>query len=79
LGDVPAGIIGGLLARAAASSLAAAWRVWLHGESGRRCAKKQGRIGLPARDSLPWISVLMDPRATIGPLIHRGTLADQSD
>ena len=35
-GDVLAGIIGGLLARGVPAEIAAAWGVWLHGESGRR-------------------------------------------
>jgi ADP-dependent NAD(P)H-hydrate dehydratase len=60
-GDVLAGIIGGLLARSVAPRVAAAWGVWLHGESGRRCAERQGAIGFLARELLPIIPTLIDP------------------
>lgn len=62
-GDVLAGIIGGLLARGASPQIAAAWGVWLHGESGRRCAERSGRIGLLARELLASIPRLMDSAA----------------
>jgi hydroxyethylthiazole kinase-like uncharacterized protein yjeF len=61
-GDVLAGIIGGLLARRVAPRVAAGWGVWLHGESGRRCAERHGAIGFLARELLPIIPTLVDPR-----------------
>jgi hydroxyethylthiazole kinase-like uncharacterized protein yjeF len=59
-GDVLAGIIGGLLARGVPAEIAAGWGVWLHGESGRRCAERTGRIGFLARELLAHIPGLMD-------------------
>lgn len=49
-GDVLAGIVGGLLSRGAAPSVAAAWGVWLHGEAGTALAGKRGPIGFLARE-----------------------------
>jgi len=49
-GDVLAGILGGLLARAAEPLNALLWAVWLHGEAGARLAKKVGPIGFLARE-----------------------------
>jgi ADP-dependent NAD(P)H-hydrate dehydratase len=57
-GDVLAGIAGGLLARGADPFIAAAWSVWLHGEAGKRVAKRIGPIGFLARELLveiPWL------------------------
>lgn len=51
-GDVLAGAIGGLMARGAEPLAAAAWGVWLHGESGRRAQQDIGPIGFLARDLL---------------------------
>ncbi|MBC9033868.1 NAD(P)H-hydrate dehydratase [Sphingomonas sp. JC676] len=51
-GDVLAGILGGLLSRGAEPRVAAAWAVWLHGESGRRRAAASGKIGFLARELL---------------------------
>jgi hydroxyethylthiazole kinase-like uncharacterized protein yjeF len=49
-GDVLAGIIAGLLARGADGFQAAAWGVWLHGEVGKRLAKRIGALGYLARE-----------------------------
>jgi len=49
-GDTLAGILGGLLARKAEPLAALLWAVWLHGEAGRRLAKKIGPIGFLARE-----------------------------
>lgn len=51
-GDVLAGVIGGLLARGAGASAAAAWGVWAHGEAGRRLAARTGALGFLARELL---------------------------
>jgi len=51
-GDVLAGILGGLLSRGAEPRVAAAWAVWIHGESGRRRAAVSGKIGFLARELL---------------------------
>lgn len=51
-GDVLAGAIGGLMARGADPLTAAAWGVWLHGESGQKAQKDIGPIGFLARDLL---------------------------
>jgi hydroxyethylthiazole kinase-like uncharacterized protein yjeF len=49
-GDALAGIVGGLLARGAEPLAALLWGVWLHGEAGRRLAKKIGPAGFLARE-----------------------------
>jgi ADP-dependent NAD(P)H-hydrate dehydratase len=49
-GDTLAGILGGLLARRTEPLAALLWAVWLHGEAGRRLAKKMGPIGFLARE-----------------------------
>lgn len=49
-GDTLAGIIGGLLARAAEPLTALLWGVWLHGEAGNSLSKKVGKIGYLARE-----------------------------
>jgi len=51
-GDVLAGVIAGLLARGGAPVQAAAWGVFLHGEAGRRLARRLGRLGFLARELL---------------------------
>ena len=58
-GDVLAGVLGGLLARGAATASACAWAVWLHGEAGRRLAREQGAIGYLARELAPLVPQLM--------------------
>lgn len=58
-GDVLAGTIGGLLARGADAQTAAAWGVWLHGESGRREAQRIGALGFLARDISRHVPALM--------------------
>jgi ADP-dependent NAD(P)H-hydrate dehydratase len=59
-GDVLAGIVGGLCARGADPLTAALWGVYLHGEAGRRLAKKIGRIGFLARELLDEVPGLME-------------------
>jgi NAD(P)H-hydrate repair Nnr-like enzyme with NAD(P)H-hydrate dehydratase domain len=60
-GDALAGIVGGLCARGADPLSAALWGVHLHGEAGRRLAKRIGRIGFLAREILDEIPGLLDP------------------
>jgi hydroxyethylthiazole kinase-like uncharacterized protein yjeF len=49
-GDTLAGILAGLLARGAQPPLATVWAVYMHGEAGRRLAKRNGTLGLLARE-----------------------------
>jgi NAD(P)H-hydrate repair Nnr-like enzyme with NAD(P)H-hydrate dehydratase domain len=49
-GDTLAGILAGLLARGTPPALATIWAVFLHGEAGRRLAKRNGTLGLLARE-----------------------------
>jgi hydroxyethylthiazole kinase-like uncharacterized protein yjeF len=49
-GDTLAGILAGLLARGTPPALATIWAVYLHGEAGRRLAKRNGALGLLARE-----------------------------
>lgn len=49
-GDTLAGIVVGLLARGAAPETAALWGVYVHGEAGRRLARRHGGIGFLARE-----------------------------
>ena len=49
-GDTLAGILAGLLARGASPTLATLWAVFVHGEAGRRLAKRHGTFGLLARE-----------------------------
>jgi hydroxyethylthiazole kinase-like uncharacterized protein yjeF len=49
-GDTLAGILAGLLARGTQPALAAIWAVYMHGEAGRRLAKRNGTFGLLARE-----------------------------
>jgi len=58
-GDVLAGVIAGLLARGGAPVQAAAWGVFLHGEAGRRLARRLGRLGFLARELLDEIPGVM--------------------
>jgi ADP-dependent NAD(P)H-hydrate dehydratase len=58
-GDVLAGIVGGLCARGADALTAALWGVYLHGEAGRRLARRVGRIGFLARELLDEVPGLM--------------------
>lgn len=59
-GDALAGIVGGLCARGADPLTAALWGVYLHGEAGRRLAKRIGRIGFLARELLDEVPGLME-------------------
>lgn len=59
-GDVLAGIIGGLCARGLAPLSAAAWGVWLHGESGRLAAREIAGGGFLARELPPRLPVLLE-------------------
>jgi hydroxyethylthiazole kinase-like uncharacterized protein yjeF len=58
-GDVLAGLIAGLAARGADSFQACAWGVWLHGEAGRRLAKRIGPLGFLAREIATEVPRLM--------------------
>lgn len=58
-GDVLAGLIAGLVARGAEPRTAAAWGVWLHGESGRTLGERIGPVGYLARDISPEVPRLM--------------------
>lgn len=49
-GDTLAGLIVGLLARGADPATAALWSVYVHGEAGRRLARRYGGIGFLARE-----------------------------
>ena len=49
-GDALAGILAGLLARGTPPALATIWAVYIHGEAGRRLAKRNGTLGLLARE-----------------------------
>ncbi|HEV7881833.1 NAD(P)H-hydrate dehydratase [Bradyrhizobium sp.] len=49
-GDTLAGILAGLLARGTHPPLATIWAVYMHGEAGRRLAKRNGTFGLLARE-----------------------------
>jgi ADP-dependent NAD(P)H-hydrate dehydratase len=49
-GDTLAGILAGLLARATHPPLATIWAVYMHAEAGRRLAKRNGTLGLLARE-----------------------------
>ncbi len=49
-GDTLAGLVAGLLARGAEPAAAALWSVYVHGEAGRRLARRYGGIGFLARE-----------------------------
>jgi ADP-dependent NAD(P)H-hydrate dehydratase len=49
-GDTLAGILAGLLARGTHATWATIWAVYMHGEAGRRLAKRNGTFGLLARE-----------------------------
>jgi ADP-dependent NAD(P)H-hydrate dehydratase len=49
-GDTLAGILAGLLARSTQPALATIWAVYMHGEAGCRLAKRNGTLGLLARE-----------------------------
>ncbi|MEA2203197.1 MAG: ADP-dependent NAD(P)H-hydrate dehydratase, partial [Solirubrobacteraceae bacterium] len=49
-GDALAGILAGLLARGTHPALATIWAVYMHGEAGRRLARRNGTLGLLARE-----------------------------
>ena len=49
-GDALAGLITGLLARGTTPEAAALWSVYVHGEAGRRLARRYGGIGFLARE-----------------------------
>ena len=58
-GDVLAGIIVGLLARGAPPQVAAGWGVWLHGEAGKRLARRVGPLGFLGRELAAEVPGLM--------------------
>jgi len=59
-GDVLAGVIAGLIARGAAPAQALTWGVFVHGEAGRRLARRVGRVGFLAREILPEIPRVLE-------------------
>jgi hydroxyethylthiazole kinase-like uncharacterized protein yjeF len=63
-GDVLAGILAGLLARGTTPALAAIWAVYLHGEAGGRLAKRNGELGLLAREIPGEIPRIMEELGT---------------
>ena len=58
-GDVLAGVMAGMAARGASQVIAAAWAVYLHGEAGRKWVKRNGRLGLLAREIAHEVPALM--------------------
>jgi ADP-dependent NAD(P)H-hydrate dehydratase len=62
-GDVLAGLIGGLVARGAPLSQAAAWGVRLHARAGERLAQRAGTLGYLARELLYEIPALLEALA----------------
>lgn len=58
-GDVLSGLIASLGAQGLPPLHAAAWGIWLHGESGRRLSETMGPIGFLARELLPLVPGLM--------------------
>jgi hydroxyethylthiazole kinase-like uncharacterized protein yjeF len=58
-GDTLAGILAGLLARGTPPALATIWAVYMHGEAGRRLAKRNGTFGLLAREIPGEIPIIM--------------------
>ncbi len=62
MGDVLAGVIGGLLAQGMAPAAAARLGVCLHGAAGDGAARAGGERGLLAADLMPWLRRLANPR-----------------
>lgn len=60
MGDVLAGMIGGLIAQGAGLSSAATAAVYLHGRAADLCVQQDGEIGLVASDLMPFIRHLMN-------------------
>lgn len=58
-GDALAGILAGLLARGADVMTAALWGVFLHGEAGRRLARRIGPVGFLAREIAGEVPMLL--------------------
>src|SRR5205085_4193383 len=58
-GDVLAGVIAGLLARAAEPFVATSWGVYLHARAGDHLAERIGPLGFLAREILPEIPRIM--------------------
>ncbi len=67
-GDVLAGIIGGLLARGAASEVAAIWGVCVHARAGAILSRTQGTVGFLARELLSEVPHLLNSVAAPGQL-----------
>lgn len=51
-GDTLAGIVAGLIARGASPLEGTIWAVYVHGEAGKRLARRIGRVGFLARELL---------------------------
>lgn len=60
MGDVLAGIIGGLIAQKMALSTAAKSAVFLHGKAADLSAQKEGEMGMLASDLMPFIRKLVN-------------------
>jgi ADP-dependent NAD(P)H-hydrate dehydratase len=58
-GDVLAGLVVGLLARAAEPEQAACWATYLHSVSGERLASSIGRVGFLARELVDQVPLLL--------------------
>ena len=65
MGDVLTGVIAGLLAQGLPPLEAAAAGAWLHGAAADRAAGQGGERGLLARDLMPHLRALVNPRQSI--------------
>jgi ADP-dependent NAD(P)H-hydrate dehydratase len=63
-GDVLAGLIGGLAARGATLTQAAAWGVRVHARAGERLAQRAGTLGYLARDLLYEVPAVLEGLAS---------------
>jgi ADP-dependent NAD(P)H-hydrate dehydratase len=79
-GDVLAGVLGGILARGVAPTLAALWAVFLHGEAGERLSRKFGNVGALARELAAEIPQLMSrPSPTRGEHLRKRNQQTRTD
>ena len=73
-GDVLAGALVGLVARGAKPIEAAIWSVYLHGEAGRRLARRVGPLGFLARElpaEIPGLMAELGPPPVVPPVSRR--------
>lgn len=59
-GDVLAGILVGLLARGSSLEQATVWAVAVHGHAGNMAARRVGRLGFLAHETLPYVPSILD-------------------